>query len=294
MPLMYYGNAAERDMEFNQFCILFQSLFLEGLCRPREGMKHVIGVLLRRLRESGGELRLGCGVRTLEHDGQRVTGVELDDGSRLRAGAVLSAAGRVETLALCQPALPEAGTVAPGQLAYVETVLFLDRPPRELGLEECVLFVSQTPTFHYERPEEPVDFRSVAVCCPGNYAGCENGYADRQVRLTHLADYAAWLDRPPHEYAAAKAAVVERQTALLDERAPGLRRAIQEWDLFTPRTIRRYTGHLNGSIYGSPDKRRDGTTSLRNLFLCGTDQGFLGIVGAMLSGVSIANAHLLR
>jgi hypothetical protein len=64
--------------------------------------------------------------------------------------------------------------------------------------------------------------------------------------------------------------------------------------MFTPRTIERFTGHLNGAIYGSPDKRRAGTTSLANLFICGTDQGFLGIVGALLSGVSIANAHLLR
>ena len=28
--------------------------------------------------------------------------------------------------------------------------------------------------------------------------------------------------------------------------------------------------------------------------ICGTDQGFLGIVGSMLSGITIANLHLLR
>jgi hypothetical protein len=32
---------------------------------------------------------------------------------------------------------------------------------------------------------------------------------------------------------------------------------------------------------------------LENLYLCGTDQGFLGITGAMLSGISIANMYLL-
>jgi hypothetical protein len=31
-----------------------------------------------------------------------------------------------------------------------------------------------------------------------------------------------------------------------------------------------------------------------NLYLCGTDQGFLGIVGAMLSGISMANYHILQ
>jgi hypothetical protein len=37
-----------------------------------------------------------------------------------------------------------------------------------------------------------------------------------------------------------------------------------------------------------------GQTHLENLFLCGTDQGYLGIIGSMLSGITIANLHLLR
>ena len=51
--------------------------------------------------------------------------------------------------------------------------------------------------------------------------------------------------------------------------------------------------HLDGAVYGSPVKTRDGTTAFDNLFLAGTDQGFLGITGAMLSGISMANRHIL-
>jgi len=65
-------------------------------------------------------------------------------------------------------------------------------------------------------------------------------------------------------------------------------------DMFTPRTVRKYTGHLNGAIYGAPNKIKDGRTHLENLYLAGTDQGFLGIVGAMLSGISMANLHCLQ
>jgi phytoene dehydrogenase-like protein len=64
--------------------------------------------------------------------------------------------------------------------------------------------------------------------------------------------------------------------------------------MFTPRTIKHFTGHLNGAIYGAPHKIRNGRTHLANLYLCGTDQGFLGIVGAMLSGISMANYHVLQ
>ena len=41
-------------------------------------------------------------------------------------------------------------------------------------------------------------------------------------------------------------------------------------------------------------KNRQGRTALDNLYLCGTDQGFLGIIGAMLSGISMAHLHVLQ
>ena len=64
--------------------------------------------------------------------------------------------------------------------------------------------------------------------------------------------------------------------------------------MFTPRTITKFTGHLGGAIYGAATKNREGRTALSNVYLCGTDQGFLGIVGAMLSGISMANYHILQ
>jgi phytoene dehydrogenase-like protein len=74
---------------------------------------------------------------------------------------------------------------------------------------------------------------------------------------------------------------------------PDFRRHVVDTDIFTPNTIRRFTSHDNGAVYGAPDKKLDGTTHLRNLFLCGTDQGYVGIVGAIVSGISMANRHCL-
>ena len=64
-------------------------------------------------------------------------------------------------------------------------------------------------------------------------------------------------------------------------------------DTFTPLTIERFTAKKHGAIYGNPFKIKDGDIGYDNLFLAGTDQGFLGIIGAMLSGVSIVNQHIL-
>ena len=63
---------------------------------------------------------------------------------------------------------------------------------------------------------------------------------------------------------------------------------------FTPVTIERFTSKAWGAVYGSPIKMKDGRTPYGNVFIAGTDQGYLGIVGAMLSGVTIVNQHLLQ
>ena len=74
---------------------------------------------------------------------------------------------------------------------------------------------------------------------------------------------------------------------------PDFRSRVVETDMFTPTTIRRFTGHVNGAVYGAPHKQLDGTTPLKNLFLCGTDQGYCGIVGSIISGIAMANRHCL-
>src|SRR5204863_4213591 len=119
------------------------------------------------------------------------------------------------------------------------------------------------------------------------------------VRVTCLANPAPWFAMQEEAYQAAKQSWFDkvqrgakRFLPPVDEAA--LSAATVTTDMFTPRTITKFTGHLNGAFYGAPQKVRDGRTALSNLYLCGTDQGFLGIVGAMLSGISMANYHILQ
>ena len=46
-PVMYYGNAEAHDMDYEQFVILFKSLFCEGLARPR-GVQWLLPALAPR------------------------------------------------------------------------------------------------------------------------------------------------------------------------------------------------------------------------------------------------------
>jgi phytoene dehydrogenase-like protein len=291
-PLMFYGNAREHDMDFAQFCIMFRSIFLEGFARPLAGVRLILKHLVRRFKQLGGELRLRAGVNRLAVAGDRVTGVVLDDGAELAAERVLSSAGWVETLRLCDD-VSSAEPRAAGRLSFVETMSVLNVQPKQLGFDRTIVFYNDSETFHWRKPDELIDPRSGVICSPNNFAYHEP-LGEGLIRITNLADYDGWKALTPEAYKLAKLRAYDRIASSATRFIPEFRHAVIDTDTFTPTTIRRFTGHDNGAVYGAPDKQWDGTTHLKNLFVCGTDQGFVGIVGAIVSGISVANRHLLR
>lgn len=114
------------------------------------------------------------------------------------------------------------------------------------------------------------------------------------IRLTNLANFSKWDSLSRKDYIAAKKYWRTQALESVFTFFPDFRDNMVFLDSFTPKTIKKYTGHLNGAVYGSPQKIKDGKTPVNNLFICGTDQGFLGIIGASLSGISMANLHVLQ
>jgi len=303
-PMMYYGSPQERDMAFRDFVVLFRSIFLEGFARPPEGVRVILRVLLEKYRAAGGERRMKCGVRSIVEQGGRATALILDSGEEITADHIVSSIGYVETEALYRPKieLPRSTSAEVGRLSFVETVNVLNRLPSEVGWgDDTIVFFSAYSPFLYERPADPVDLRSGVLCLPNNFvypAGA--GPSEGMLRCTCLANYERWAHLPEAEYQAQKQHWLEAISEVAQHFLPPLsagttlRDLTVARDVFTPRTIEKFTGHFAGCVYGSPKKNRQGTTGLSNLYLCGTDQGYLGIVGAMLSGISMANLHVLQ
>jgi phytoene dehydrogenase-like protein len=294
-PLMWYGNAREDDMDWGQFCIMFRDLYLEGMGRPYAGIRLILKNLVRRFRALGGELKLRSGVASIKTEDDRAVGVVLDSGQELAGRRILSSAGAVETLRLCDQ-FGEAAPVRAGQLSFIESLSVLDRLPKSIGNDRTIVFFNDSPTFHWRRPEaELCDVRTGVICSPNNfaYAADEGELADSLIRITALADFGRWQALGEEAYRVEKLRWYDRLAASAVRFVPDFRSRVIDTDLFTPTTIRRFTGHENGAIYGAPHKQLDGTTRVKNLYLCGTDQGYLGIVGSLVSGVSMANRHCL-
>ena len=303
-PLMFYGSPTPHDMDFCQFVIMFKAIFLQGFSRPAAGIRLILKNLVRKYKSLGGELKLRGGVERIVYEGDKAQGVILEDGTELECDILISSAGSLETARLKNPeqhstsrAISSAKSSGPppGELSFIESLYALDKQPAELGIDETIIFYNNAPRFTYAPCDGPADLDSGIICSPNNFA-----YADpadvkegAMVRATVIANPGYWMNLPEEEYRAEKERWFPKILEKVSEKLPPFQSHIVDTDMFTPHTIERYTGKINGAVYGAPDKIRDGKTELENLFICGTDQGFLGIIGSMLSGISIANLHVL-
>jgi phytoene dehydrogenase-like protein len=292
-PLMFYGNAQENDMEFGQFVIMFKSIFCEGFARPQAGARQILDVLVKKYKACGGELKTRCAVTSLKCANGRVVSVLLENGEVLTADRILSSAGYVETMRLLSDYDSASFKHDVGKISCMESIMVLDKEIAKMGYDTTIAFYNNSDRFDYRKPDELVDVSSGVICCPNNFQ-FENPLPEGIIRITNLANFDLWNRLGEEEYKAQKAAWLETTLKEVVKFVPDFRDSIVFTDIFTPKTIHKFTGHINGAVYGTPNKIKTGRTHLDNLFICGTDQGFLGIVGAMLSGISMANLHVLQ
>ncbi|MGA1868763.1 MAG: phytoene desaturase family protein [bacterium] len=294
-PLMFYGCSGEHDMDFSQFAVMFKSIFCEGFARPAGGVRPLLSLLLKKYVRLGGTLHTRSAVKKILVNNDAVRSVLLENGEEIRAKRILSSIGYFETGALCSP---QKKSFAPhedrvGKLSFVELIVLLNRSMNEQGFTQSICFFSQNNRFHYKRPDDFVDTSSGVICCPNNF-NYKSPLKDNILRVTCLANFSLWNNLREEDYQRQKERAREMILRKVITLIPDFRDSIVFSDIFTPRTVYNFTGHINGAVYGTPYKKRDGLTPFRNLYICGTDQGFLGIIGALLSGISMANLYLLK
>jgi len=273
--------------------------------------------------EAAGDQMAGGQASGGQAAGDRAAGDRMPDGQRLRAKTIISSIGLPETWALCSHWDTTQGEPRPGELSFVESILITDvLPSQSLGFENTILFYSDTDHFHYRKPDDPVDLSSGVVCCPNNYQFREQvskeplsgeplsseslpgeplsretmskePLSEGIIRLTHMANFDLWNKLDKDAYRIWKKHCLQESAKKAERFIPGLSQHIVVQDMFTPKTVQRFTGRRNGAVYGTANKLSDGRTPIKNLFICGTDQGWVGIVGTLLSGISIANKCVL-
>src|SRR4051812_25764202 len=154
-PVMYYGSAQERDMEFGQFVIMFKALYLEGFARPLDGVRVIIRVLLEKYRQAGGERRMKCGVAKIVEQQGRAAVLQLDDGTEITADHIISSAGYPETMKMCEPAHTREADANTGALSFCETISVFKQAPATWGWgDDTIIFFNDSPRFEYAASRE--------------------------------------------------------------------------------------------------------------------------------------------
>lgn len=298
-PLLIYGSAWENDMDFSQFVIMFKSIFLEGFSRPEGGVRTILDILIKKLADAGGEIRYKSEVTRIITKNNKVVGVEINHNQIIECDQILSSMGLPETYGVVSE-FEKLDHPAVGKLSFCESILITDKKPKELGLDATIIFYNNRPEYLYQKPTTLFDRESAVVCFPNNfkYENFQDDYSEGVLRVTNIANFDLWNDLKSSEdkaqYREQKEVVCANAIEILKKCGMSSNYQMMFKDIFTPTTIKRYTQHFDGTVYGSTDKSRNGKTPIDGLYICGTDQGFLGIVGSMLSGISMANLHVLQ
>lgn len=285
-PLLIYGSAWEDDMDFSQFVIMFKSLYFEGFSRPDGGVRTIIDLLLDKYKSLGGELAFRVKVDSINTE-KEIKIIQTNKMGMIETPLILSSAGIVETQRLLGKQGDDLSSV--GNLSFLESIFLVKDKQAIHNFGPTIVFHNDSDKYAYRRPEDASDFSSAVFCLPDNYdKTLKDGYGT--IRVTNMANFDKWSQYEKSTYEEKKEDVYIKAKGLSEKllRTPV---DVVFKDVFSPTTIKRYTGHLGGTVYGSPDKVRDGNMGVPGVYIIGTDQGFLGIVGSMLSGISMANLY---
>jgi phytoene dehydrogenase-like protein len=286
LPILSYGGFREGTIDSRMFAILFRSLLLEGCGSPLD-MKVFLERLQARYEALGGELARRCTVERIAVRDGELAAVILSDGRELTGGAVLSSAGLTETGRLCGHTWGEPGTISVFQWIGV-----YDRPLEQLGIGDTLRFVCRSPRLSWHIPGDRPFTDILTYSISDSYAFPQPVKA--HLKISCFSKATEWRHLDDTAYEAQKARYAEELLERSYEYYPSLRQTQPTVvDAFTPLTVEHYTRHPGGTIYGGTQKTYDGRTAVRNLYIIGNDQGGIGIMGAMTSGILVSNFNVL-
>ncbi len=300
------------------FCALHRRSGLQDMAIPRGGMGAVSNALASVAEKHGADIRTSAVVSRILMDGDRVSGVELEDGERVSAGTVISSADPKTTfLELLGARNLEAGFVRKVQNIRMrgnaaKLHLALDDVPGFKGLHQNQLgdrlliapdidYVERA--FNHSKYGE-YSVRPVAEITIPSLHDTSLAPPGKHV-LSAVVQYAPYNLKAG--WPESKAAFTDQLVDLLAEYAPGIRSQILHSELLTPVDIESEF-RINGGHWHHGELAMDQFLMLRpvphsaqyaspvnGLFLCGAGShpggGVMGSAGRNAANAVLASNH---
>ena len=259
--------------------------YFHGGRYPEGGSQRLPDVLVEAIREHGGEVRTKCGVARILVEEGAAAGVELTDGERLRAKAVVSNADlhRTLNLLLGDVALPD---------DFREQYGTLERSTTAIATQLVVDFVP--------------DLSPITIVADGSGLGvgifipsrvdpslAPEGCAGIELLSFVSPESAAAWDRDDPAYEETKRKACDRLLEAAEVLLPGLSQHVVFREDSSPRTYEHFAWTEGGAIYGPAIAagRPPAKTPVRGLVLAGSGVfPGAGVEAVMISGALAAYA----
>jgi phytoene dehydrogenase-like protein len=247
----FEGESAELSVLALLFSLAWMSENNAGY--PIGGSQAIIRLIVESLSSLGGHLRLGTTVERILVERDTATGVQLLGGETIPADWVISAAdGHTTIYGLLGGKYADKTT----DRIYATLKPFASYLQVSIGVARDL---SQQPAFLTRLLNVPVavDPGTQLSRVSFRFFNFDPTFAPAGKTAvtcflpTRNFEYWTGLEqRDPPQYQAEKNRVAETVIAILDNRLPGIRQAIEVIDVSTPATVIRYTGNWKGSMEG--------------------------------------------
>lgn len=293
--------------------------FVDGAFYPVGGPSTIADGAIGVIEQNGGALFTNAKVARIVLEEGRACGVEMEDGARIDAPAIVSDAGVPATYfdLLPRSIAEESGlatrlrNVGPST-AHLCLHLGFTKSASELGLDGTNLWI-YAPGDREEAfarfandPEAPIPLAYVSFPSAKDpqFEERHPGRATVEIITLTRMDWferwqrTRWMKRGD-AYEELKERMTERLLEMLFRERPQLRPHLDHAELSTPLSTRHFTGHAQGEIYGlahTPARfllPLRAETDIEGLYLSGADLASCGIAGAALGGM-ISAASILR
>jgi all-trans-retinol 13,14-reductase len=293
------------------------SHYFGGAYYPLGSAKSIADAIVPIIKAHGGDCLVNHTVKgIIVEDGQaKGVTVKVDRGKTteeitVMAPVVVSDAGHAITFgALVPPKYQVSLTaqVSADICSAITIYIGLKSDPQALGFkgENHWIFETYNHDFMFANTLASVDGK--AGGCFLSFPSLKDPAAKRHtaeiIGFLKFDEFAKWSDTKwkhrGEDYEAFKQQLTKTLLELVERKYPGFSELIDYTELSTPLTVKSFTGHHEGAIYGYPStaiefsKRTfNPKTPIKNLYMTGADVVSLGIMGALMGGVVTAS-HML-
>ena len=312
-----YG-VVPRDASFMMHAVVARHYFGGGNY-PVGGSGRIAETITAVIRAAGGEVFTEAAVQQILVQDGRAIGVQMDNGDRLRAAAVVSDAGARITFGQLLPQVERERhgydavlTESKPSAAHVCLYAGFNGSAAELGLPRTNLWIYPSTDHEGNLERYTADINAPFPVLYISFPSAKDPQWDSRrpgkstVEVITFASWpafrqwegTAWRKRGP-DYDALKERLRHRLLEALYEQMPQLREALVYAEVSTPLSTNWFRRSTAGEIYGlehNVARFRNGwlhpRTAVKGLYLTGQDVAVAGVAGAMMGGV-LSTAALL-